>query len=69
MITTFFGSKDYPRWLPPLIAEIRARHLEQGGDPADFPDYLESQGVRMIHGTLITEVSDKLKSYALLRFE
>jgi hypothetical protein len=67
MITALF-SGDRPLWFTPLLDEIRTRHLEQGGDPADFPDYLEEQGIKMIPGTFLTEVSDTLVTYAHLKF-
>ncbi|HET8688510.1 MAG TPA: hypothetical protein VFM18_18005 [Methanosarcina sp.] len=49
-----------------LIQDLRARHLAEGGDPVDFPDYLKQNGVEMV-GPMV-KISDSFATMAKLKF-
>lgn len=49
-----------------LIQEIRSQHLNEGGDPLDFPKYLEDAGVRM-DGPLVV-ITDQFALMAKVKY-
>ena len=57
---------DFPWQVRDLIKGLRAEHLDAGGDPVDFPDWLANQGIRMVGFDM--HVSDELHSFALLKY-
>lgn len=49
-----------------LIQDLRARHLAEGGDPIDFPKYLEEAGVKAVGQFIV--VQDEFALMAKLKF-
>ncbi len=58
----FNGPVDYE--VVELIKTLRKSHLESGGDPVDFPDFLAKQGISAI-GPFI-KVDDNAKTIIAL---
>lgn len=56
------GPFDYE--LYQLVNKLRRTHLESGGDPTEFPKFLEENGIKAI-GPLI-KVDDSAKAMAAL---
>jgi hypothetical protein len=57
---------NFPWQIAKLIKDLRAEHLDAGGDPVDFPEWLANQGIRMVGFDM--KVSDELHSFALLKY-
>ena len=49
-----------------LIQALRETHLSEGGDPIDFPKYLEEAGVKAIGPYIVVE--DEFSLMAKLKF-
>lgn len=62
--TNMFASGDGNYELFELIGKLRQIHLESGGDPTEFPNFLEENGIKAI-GPLI-KVDDNAKAMATL---
>lgn len=52
-----FKGGDVPYSIVELIKKLRTSHLENGGDPVDFPQFLEDQGIKAIGPLLRVEDS------------
>jgi hypothetical protein len=54
------------RWFAPLITDLRQQHLAEGGDPVDFPVYLNDNGIHTVG--IYTFIPDSVATYAELKF-
>jgi hypothetical protein len=70
MIFSLFGkANDDTNWIQvrDTILALRDQFLAEGGDPVDFPDFLNEQGVTISKDDMHIKVSDEFITYAALK--
>ena len=66
VIHNLLGDVTMDYYLAKLITDLRARFIESGGQPEDFPDYLKEQGVEC--SGFLMKIEDSLMTMARLKF-